>query len=315
MKRILSVWLALAGARAADLRVGYVGIDTSHAIAFTEIMNDTSARGHVSGARVVAAYKGGSPDIEKSYTRIDKFAEQLVARWNIEIVDDIPSLCAKVDAVMIESVDGRAHFEQAKQVIAAGKPFFVDKPLAATFEDALKIARAAKQAGVPWFSSSSLRFSALATSLAYADAKGYIVWGPGPLEEHHSLELSWYGVHSVELLFTWMGTGCQEVTRTYSADADVTTCTWKDGRLGTVRVNRPYSEFGGLAFRAKEVVRSAPTPDTGYAELVQAVVTFFQSGRPPVSPAETLEIFAFMEAAQRSKEAGGKPERLRDYSF
>src|ERR1017187_2797209 len=161
-KSALIVSLGLCGiAGAADLRVGFVGADTSHAIAFTEILNDPAARGHVSGARVVAAYKGGSHDIEKSYTRVDKFAEQLTSRWGVEIVDNIPALCAKVDVVMIESVDGRAHLQQAKQVIAAHKPFYVDKPLAASFEDALAIAKAAKEAGVPWFTSSSLRFSAL----------------------------------------------------------------------------------------------------------------------------------------------------------
>jgi hypothetical protein len=315
-KSALIVSLGLCGiAGAADLRVGFVGADTSHVIAFTEILNDPAARGHVSGARVVAAYKGGSPDIEKSYTRVDKFAEQLTSRWGVEIVDNIPALCAKVDVVMIESVDGRAHLQQAKQVIAAHKPFYVDKPLAASFDDALAIAKAAKEAGVPWFTSSSLRFSALATALKFPDASGYVVWGPGPLEEHHPLELSWYGIHATELLYAWMGAGCEEVTRTFSENADVTTCRWKDGRIGTMRVNRPYSEFGGLAFRPKEVVRSAPAPDTGYAELVQAVVKFFQTGDPPVSARETLEMFAFMDAAQRSKEAGGRPTRLRDFSF
>ena len=315
MRGFLSILLASGLIRAADLRIGFVGADTSHAIAFTEILNDSNARGHVAGARVVAAYKGGSPDIEKSFTRGEKFAEQLAARWNIEIVPDIATLCAKVDAVMIESVDGRAHLRQAQEVIAARKPFFVDKPLAASYDDALQIAKEARQASVPWFSSSSLRFSALAGALKFADANGYFVWGPGPLEEHHALELSWYGIHSAELLFAWMGMGCVEVQRTFSDGADVTTCLWRDGRIGTMRVNRPYSEFGGLAFRPKEVVRSAAAHDTGYAELVAAVVKFFQTGQPPVSPQETLEIFAFMEAAQRSKESGGRPVRIRDLSF
>ncbi len=49
----------------------------------------------------------------------------------------------------------------------------------------------------------------------------------------------------------------------------------------------------------------------GYAPLVREIVQFFQTGRPPVSNEETLEIFAFLDAAQRSKEAGGKPMVLR----
>ena len=124
------------------------------------------------------------------------------------------------------------------------------------------------------------------------------------------MELAWYGIHTADLLFTLMGTGCEEVSRVFTEGADVTTCRWKDGRIGSMRVNRPYSEFGTLAFRVKEVVRSAPKPDTGYPELMREVVKFFQTGVAPVAPAETLEIFAFMDAAQKSKDAGGAPQRL-----
>ena len=46
-----------------------------------------------------------------------------------------------------------------------------------------------------------------------ADATGVSTWGPGPFEPHHYLELSWYAIHPVELLYTIMGTGCESVTR------------------------------------------------------------------------------------------------------
>ncbi len=294
-----------------DIRIGILGTDSSHAVAFTQILNDSSSPSHVPGAKVVAAYKGGSKDLPKSYERVDKFADELNAKWGVEIVPDIATLCSKVDAVIIGSIDGRAHLDQVRQVLAARKPMYIDKPLAASLEDAREIARLARDAGVPWFSSSSLRFSPLAVASKFADAKGYFVWGPGPIEEHHPMELAWYGIHSADLLFTLMGPGCEEVTRTFTEDADVTTCRWKGGRIGTMRVNRPYSEFGTLAFRSQEVVRSAPKPGTGYPELMREVVKFFQTGKPPVTPEETIEIFAFMDAAQRSKDSGGKPETLR----
>src|SRR5262249_32911022 len=155
-----------------------------------------------------------------SYTRVDKFAEELKTKWKIEFTPDIASLCRKVDAVLIESVDGRTHLEQAKAVIAAGKPMFIDKPLASTLEDARPIAKLARQAGVAWFSASSLRFGEIGTSMRYSDTMGVSTWGPGPTEEHHQLELSWYAIHPIELLYTLMGTGCEEVTRTYTDGAD-----------------------------------------------------------------------------------------------
>ena len=126
-------------AAGADLRLGIIGTDTSHVIAFTRILNDASLPDHVDGARVVAAYKGGSKDVKESFTRVDKFAEELKTKWKIEFTPDIASLCRKVDAVLIESVDARPHLEYARQVIAAKKPFFVDKPLSSTYEDAKEI--------------------------------------------------------------------------------------------------------------------------------------------------------------------------------
>ncbi len=312
MKRLgILLLIACAAASAAEIRLGIVGTDTSHVIAFTRLLNDPSSPDHVPGARVVAAYKGGSPDLKNSYERVDKYAEDLRSKWNIEIVPDIPTLCRKVDGVLLESVDGRPHLAQARQIIAAGKPLFIDKPLAATLEDAREIARLAKEAGVPWWSSSSLRYSEFVTALKSPDTTGVHTWGPGPFEEHHYLELAWYAIHPIEMLYALMGTGCEEVTRTSGASADLIVGRWKDGRIGSVRALRPYGSYGAVVFGPKKAAQSNPDMKTGYRPLVVEIVKFFQTRTPPVPNEETLEIFAFMDAAQRSKEAGGKPVRLR----
>lgn len=298
----------------ADLRLGIIGTDTSHVIAFTKLLNgDAAAPDHVVGARVVAAFKGGSPDVEESASRVDKYASELQSKYGVEIVPDIPTLLTKVDAVLIESVDGRPHLAQARPVIAAHKPLFIDKPLAATLEDAREIARLAAEAGVPWFSSSSLRFGAIGTSMKFPDTTGVTTWGPGPFEPHHQLDLSWYAIHPIELLYTLMGPGCVSVTRISSADADVIVGQWKDGRIGTVRAIRPYSDYGAIVHRGRSTEVSHPRGSSAadYRALVTQIVKFFGTGKPPVPNAETLEIFAFMDAAQRSKEQGGKPVALR----
>ena len=298
---------------AADLRVGIIGTDTSHATAFTKILNDSTAQDHVAGARVVAAYQGGSPDIEESRSRVEKYAAELRDKWQVKIVATIPELCGQVDALMLNSIDGRVHLAQAREALACRKPMFIDKPLASTLEDAREIARLAKEAGVPWFSSSSLRFGGVA-SLRTPDLEGAMTWGPGPLEEHHHLDLNWYAIHPIEMLYTLMGQGCEEVTRISTADADVMVGRWKGGRIGTVRALRPYADYGAVVYRksAKSQKSEVSTKvDGGYAPLVREMVEFLQTGKPPVSNEETLEMFAFMDAAQRSKEAGGKPQALR----
>jgi hypothetical protein len=298
---------------AADLRIGIIGTDTSHVTAFTKILNDPSAPDHVPGARVVAAYKGGSPDIEESRTRIDRFTKELQDKWQIKIVGSIDELLTQVDAVLLTSVDGRLHLAQARPVIAAHKPLFIDKPLASTLGDVREIARLAQEAHVPWFSSSSLRFSGIASKRT-PDLDGAITWGPGPLEEHHQLDLAWYAIHPIEMLYTLLGPGCEEVTRIYTPESDVIICRWKDGRIGTVRALRPYGDYGAVLFHKNAKGQTSETiakVDAGYIGLVREIMHFFETGHPPVSNEETLEIFAFLDAAQRSKESGGKPTRLR----
>ncbi|HEX6546926.1 MAG TPA: Gfo/Idh/MocA family oxidoreductase [Bryobacteraceae bacterium] len=290
----------------ADVRLGIIGTDTSHAVVFTRALNDASAANHITGAHVVAAFKGGSPDVKESASRVDKYAEELRDKWGVKFVDTIPALCSSVDGILLESLDGRKHLSQMKEAVTCGKPLFIDKPLASTYADAKAIAQAAAAAHVPWFSSSSLRFTEI-QSLKQQPMNGVITWGPGPTEEHQALDLTWYGIHAVEMLYTLMGTGCSEVTMTSSGEADVVTGKWQGGRIGTVRVDRPYSKFGAVVFRAKNQVDALPDIKVDYLPLVREIVKFMNTKQPPVSNEETLEIMQFMDAAQRSKEHNGAP--------
>lgn len=308
----MTLWAGPA-AEGDPIRVGLIGLDTSHVIAFTRILNDPSHRDHVPGARVVAAYKGGSPDIESSASRIEGFTSQLRDQWKIEIVPDIPTLCSRVDAVLLESVDGRVHLEQVKPVIQARKPVFIDKPLAASFQDAREIARLAEEAGVPWFSSSSLRYyPAIQALLADPQIGGILgcdAYGPSPTEPHHP-DLFWYGIHGVEILFTLMGRGCESVTRIYTPESDIVVGKWKGGRTGTFRGIRAGKTGYGATVFGKSGIRASDPGPSSYKELVAEIVKFFKTGNPPVPPAETLELFAFMQAADLSKERQGREVQL-----
>ncbi len=290
------------------IRVGIIGLDTSHVVEFTRIFNDPSDPEHVPGVRVVAGFKGGSPDVEASRSRVDKFTAELREKWNIKIVNDIPTLCRMVDAVLLESVDGRTHLDQVVPVLAAKKPVFVDKPLAASFKGAKEIARLAKEAGVPWFSSSSLRFweetKRLKNPAGVGHILGYSVYGPSPTEPHHP-DLMWYGIHAVEMLYTLMGPECEAVSRVSTEGEDVVVGTWRDGRQGVMRGFRNgVDDYGITLFGDKAVLHSEPRPDS-YRPLLVEIAKFFRTQISPVNSEETLEMFAFMEAADISKARGG----------
>lgn len=126
---------------AADLRLGIIGADTSHATAFTQVLNNPNDPNHVEGAHIVVAWKGGSPDIEESAKRVDQYAAELKDKWGVRIVGSIARLCPDIDGLLLESVDGRPHLEQFRQAIACGEPVFIDKPLASSLADAREIAR------------------------------------------------------------------------------------------------------------------------------------------------------------------------------
>jgi hypothetical protein len=288
-----------------------IGLDTSHVPAFARLFNDPKAGGELAGIRVVAGYPGGT-DMPASRDRVAMFTEQLRG-MGVEIVPTIPALLAKVDVVLLESVDGRIHLQEAIPVIKAGKPLFIDKPAAGSLADAVAIFDLARRRRVPCFSSSSLRFSGsvqeLRTNSAIGQIVGAVTWGPCSYQEG-TPDMFFYGIHGIEALFTLMGTGCETVARIQAADADVLTGVWSDGRVGTYRgLRRHKEEFGAVAFGTKGIAPAAK-PD-GYEELCREIGRFFKTGQPPVTAEETIEIFAFMEAADESKRLGGKPVTLK----
>lgn len=312
MKALILVCLGLLisgpEARSAELRIGMIGLDTSHTVAFTELLNNASHKQHVPGGRVVAAFKGGSPDLPSSWNRVENYTKQLEKDYHVKIVPTIEELCSQVDAVLLESVDGRPHLEQARVVFQAGKPVFIDKPLAGTLKDAIAIYYLARQHKVPCFSSSSYRFYTSMTELKKADVgqiRSVISYGPSEKEPHHP-DFFWYGVHPTEALFTALGTGCQSVVRVATPDTDVAVGTWSEGRTGTLLGLRTGSTPHRVTlFGTKAVVDQKGSGD--YAPLVAEIMKFFQTGVAPVSLEETIELFAFMEAADESKRRAGAP--------
>jgi hypothetical protein len=294
-----------------EIRVGIIGLDTSHAIAFTTTLNKGPKKPEdaekIAGIRVVAAYPQGSRDIESSTKRVPEYTEKVKA-MGVEIVDSVEALVAKVDAVLLESNDGKVHLEQLEPVVKAKKPVFIDKPIAASLADAVRIFDLCAKNGVPVFSASSLRYGA-STQAVRNGSIGKVLkaetFSPVNLEPSHP-DLFWYGIHGCESLFTVMGTGCRSVKRGMTGEGKVeVTGIWKDGRVGVFRQEngRERKGYGGTATgEAGEVAVGAYD---GYDVLLFAIVDMFRTGKAPVSAEETLELYAFMEAADESKRQGG----------
>jgi hypothetical protein len=292
----------------AGKRVGIIGLDTSHAPAFARTFNARNAPAEdYRGFRVVAAFPQGSRDIESSTSRVPGYIQEM-REMNVAIVDSIPVLLQQVDFVLLTSNDGRVHLEQARPVIKAGKPLFIDKPMAASLADVIAIFEIAEAKNVPVFSASSLRWIPGALDLrggAQGEIEGADAFSWASLEPTHP-DLYWYGIHGVEILYTVMGTGCRTVSRSRTEDTELCVGLWEGGRIGTFRGLRSSEHsYGGTVFAEKKI-EYLPMVHS-YDPMVKAIALFFETGRPPVSRDETIEIYAFMSAADRSKALGGQP--------
>jgi len=306
--------VALTAGAAEPLKIGIIGCDTSHAIAFTKLLNvekDPACNGH----RIVAAYKWGSPDIFSSTNRYPKYIAQL-KEMGVEMVPSIADLLSKVDAVCLETCDGRPHYKQALEVFQSGKPVFIDKPIAASLADTIRIVEAAKKYNAKFFCSSALRFTDNAQNARagkFGEIRGADVWTPEQFEPTQS-DYYWYAIHGAEPLFTIMGVGCTEVQAMRSETEDVLVGRWKDGRLGVMRAMNYCKKgacYGGMIFpyKGKPVEMGGYE---GYKKLLMAILKYFETGVVPFPPEESVEIYAFMEAGAESVRRGGKPVTIEE---
>jgi predicted dehydrogenase len=298
------------------IRLGVLDFDTSHAVAFTQRLNQTGVAKvqFVDGAKVVIACPGES---KLDPGRIPGFTEQM-KKLGVPLVEKPTDMIGKVDAMLIESLDGTVHYERAKPFLEAGLPCFIDKPFTCSTDDAKKIIDLAAKKKVAVFSSSSLRYAPDVVEYVADETHGKVVgcvaYSPcslSPIPDRNA-GLFHYGIHGVEILFTVMGPGCQRVTSTHEKGVDVATGTWKDGRVGTFRgIRDGAAGYGFVGFAQKGT--KAVTVGTGviYRELVKQIVKTFETGKPPIDPSVTLEIVAFIEAANKSGANHGAVETLK----
>lgn len=319
MKRILFIVTLVAAlcvsVRAQSVvRLGIIGLDTSHSIAFTKVINDKESEDpQVRKFEVVAAYPYGTSVIESAAKRIPQYTKE-IQDLGVIITSSIEELLGMVDCVFVETNDGHMHLDQALKVFKAGKGCYIDKPLGATLGEAIAIYEMADKYGIPIFSSSALRFASENVKIRagkYGSVKGADCYSPHHPEKTHP-DFGYYGIHGVESLYTVMGEGCEYVSRIHSDEGDIVCGRWKDGRLGSFRaIATGPNVYGGTVITQKKKDIPAGVYE-GYKPLLKEIMTFFETGIPPVSKEETLEIFAFMEASNLSLERDGKYVRIEE---
>ncbi|MDY3551191.1 Gfo/Idh/MocA family oxidoreductase [Gemmata sp. JC717] len=298
------------------IKLGILDFDTSHCVEFTKRLNHigNDKEQFVDGARIVIGCPGTS---KLSPERVEGFTKQM-KDFGVPLVDKPEDMIGKVDGMLIEAVDGTVHYERAKPFLEAGVPCFIDKPYACSVTDAKKLAELAAKKKLPLFSSSSLRYAPEVVTFA-ADPKrgklvGCVVYGPASLSPvpERNAGLFHYGIHPVEVLYALMGPGCKRVTCTHDTDTDIVTGHWADGRMATVRgIRKGASAYGFVGFSEKGVQAVTIGTKFIYRELLKQIVEMFRTKTSPLDIAETIELVAFIEAANRSGANHGAGETIK----
>lgn len=295
---------------ASQLRIGMIGLDTSHAVEFTELLNNKNHPWHISGGSVTIAYPGGSDDFPLSKDRVDGFTAQLRDQYDVRIAASPEMVAEQSDVILLEAVDGRTHLELFRSIAPYGKPVFIDKPFTISAKEANEIYRLSRIHHVKFMSCSAVRYAPSLTAAIHAISKEAVIgadcYGPMDLQQTQP-GLFWYGVHMADMLYAAMGQGCQQVTAASTEDHDVIVGEWSDGRIGTIRGNRKGNRtFGALIHSQTNSIYANVNADAKpyYAALLEAVMLMFTGGAPGTDPLETVEIVRFMEAANESRQTG-----------
>ena len=284
-----------------DNSIALIGLDTSHTVEFTKLMQHPEHK-IVDGMRATKALR--FPSAFQSEEGQDKRQAELEA-MGVAMARTIDDAVEGVDAIFLEINDPALHLDYFKKVVGFGHPVFIDKPLAATTEEGRQMAALAAEAGTPIWSSSSLRFIP-----ALAEAKKKIP-SPAIVQTFGALgkaaagsSLVWYGVHAVEMLVASLGTGAQAVRALEDKHGVRLLVEYPDDRSGLVECLRGLYKYGGRLQSEEAVAFFDSGVGSPYAALMGALRDFVIDGAVPVPFAEAQEVLGILEACEQSLLSG-----------
>ncbi|MEM7576020.1 MAG: Gfo/Idh/MocA family oxidoreductase [Planctomycetota bacterium] len=291
------------------LRLGIVGLDSSHVPEFTRRIHALRDAGQTR-CTVTQLWTDGDHDMPAS--EVEQWRSETLG-MGVKQVDSLDALLGGSDGVLVLAVNGSKHEALAAEALKRGLPTYIDKPLANDLASARRIYQAATSGGARCYSASSLRFATELEAIP-RDALGDLVAvdavGPGELNDAMP-RLLFYGVHTVEMVDAifqacGVGPGVVSVRADQGDDRDVMQLRYADGRYAHLRLERK----GGYDFAATLhgtqglhhfKVDFAPV----YGRLVAGMVNFFEGGDPPCDLRDIVENLAVIERAHHSLEQGG----------
>ncbi|MER2111358.1 MAG: Gfo/Idh/MocA family oxidoreductase [Solibacillus isronensis] len=269
------------------MKVGMIGTDSTHAIAFSERLQKKGYK--------LFAYRGGSTS-ELSINRIERVSAEL-SRRGIPFITTLQEMADICDAFIITSVDASQHLEQFAVLAASEKPIFIDKPLAQNYEQASSIIELANEKGIPLMSCSALRF---AEEIQHAKSKKSIeaVDIITPLPMLQEFDYYYYGIHAVEMISALKGTSVKDIAVTFNDQQHFITLTFQDGTVSSIRgylQHRQSFQFVTHTRQQSEWFEIAEGDVRFYDRLIDAMEQFFIEKKSPINQTDTLQIIKLLD--------------------
>lgn len=286
------------------MKIGLIGLDTSHSEIFTRLLNDHNDPYHVRGARITHAIPTFSYDLAISRDRFPTYFEVVKNKYGVILIEDVEEFMTSVDAVIIGTVDGRNHLEWFKKVVGYRKPVFIDKPIVMSSVEMEELRKLTVEHNTPVMSSSSLRFSESVVGAKEDPTihSGYF-YGPTPLQEQMP-GYFWYGIHLLEMVVTIFGTAIEQLKLEVLPDCEQVHLTYTNGKHVIIRGESSWHNRFGAVLHAPEKVHTLNLWEEKkpyYAGLVEHIVEFFETREPSVTLEETAQIIQLIEKINRLK--------------
>ncbi|MBN2853307.1 MAG: Gfo/Idh/MocA family oxidoreductase [Clostridia bacterium] len=287
-----------------DIKVAIIGLDTSHSLQFASRMQDANCdiTQKVMGLRAISCLAFVTPfQDEKGIKERTLELEKL----GVKVTSSFEEAVEGAEALMLEVNDPSLHVEYFEKCAKLKLPMFLDKPLADTIENGIKIYEIAKKYDAKVFSASSLRF------MKEIDYACKIIQKPERANVFGALGIAmagesvvWYGVHTFEMLQKLLGRGATSISAHQDDKGVVAIVKYNDNRRGVVELNEGAWVYGGSLRTSQDCESFTIDMSTAYKGELDQVSKFFHGGENPVDFLDTLEVMNMLDTTVKSLKSG-----------
>lgn len=275
-------------------RIGIIGSENSHAMAFSEIYNQQETQKY--------------PDLQVTavYGEDSQASQAIQEKCGAAAVTKPEDMLGKVDAIMITSRDGALHLPYARPFIEAGLPLFVDKPLTRQIEEAQTLIRLAQEKGVLLMGGSSLKYADGLAELKIwagnAELRGADLGAPVSLQNEYG-GFFFYASHLAEMTMALFGWHPQFI-QAWRTDRGVTAMIRFPKCIVTNHFNEGNYDYTVTLYGKDQTIYRKLDVSRIYQHECERFACMLRSGRMEQSYEELAMPVAYMAAIEKSMESG-----------